>query len=64
MILDYKIVASWFTFATNFLWLFTVSILLVALIIIKRTLKDSKGMVAVNFKAMIVHFTAFAIYAA
>ena len=64
LILDYPIVSSWLVFAIDLLWIFTVSVLLVALIIIKRTLKDTKGRVAVNFKAMIVHFAAFAIYAA
>lgn len=49
---------------TNFILIFTVVVLLAALIIIKNSLKGKEARVAVNFKAMIVHFFAFAIYAA
>ena len=49
---------------TNFILIFTVVVLLAALIIIKNSLKGKEARVAVNFKAMIVHFVAFAIYAA
>lgn len=49
---------------TNFILIFTVVVFLAALIIIKNSLKGKEARVAVNFKAMIVHFVAFAIYAA
>ena len=49
---------------TNFILIFTVVVFLAALIIIKNSLKGKEARVAVNFKAMIVHFFAFAIYAA
>ncbi len=56
-------VSSWLSFTVNFLMIFTVGVLFVALSIIKSSLK-AESRVAVNFKAMLIHFLAFAIYGA
>ncbi len=56
-------VSSWLSFTLNFLWIFTIGVLFVALWIIKRSLK-AESRVVVNFKAMFIHFLAFAIYGA
>jgi hypothetical protein len=51
------------SFSYDFLWMFTVAVLFVALSIIKRTLK-AESRVVVNVQVMSVHLFAFAIYAA
>jgi hypothetical protein len=56
-------VSNRLSFTNDFLWMFTVAVLFVALSIIKRTLK-AESRVAVNVQAMSVHLFAFAIYAA
>ena len=56
-------VSFWLSVTLDIFWIFTVVVLLVALSIIKKTL-SAEGRVAVNVKAMTIHFFAFAIYAA
>jgi len=55
-------VSNWLSYTVNFLWIFTVGVLFVALSIIKSTLK-AESRVVLNFQAMTIHFIAFTIYA-
>jgi hypothetical protein len=55
-------VSNRLSITVDILWMFTVAVLFVALFIIKRSLK-AESRVAVNVKAMTLHFIAFAIYA-
>ncbi len=55
--------SNWLSITINFLWIFTVGVLFVALSIIKTSLKAEKR-VAVNIREIFIHCIAFAIYAA
>lgn len=47
----------------EFLVILSAVTLLVALIIINSAIKATEGKVAINFRAMVIHFIAFAILA-
>jgi hypothetical protein len=56
-------VSNWLSLSVNLLWILTAVVMLVALIIIKKSL-DAQSRGAVNVCEMSIHFSAFAIFAA